>query len=173
MGIAARWIRIEQGRRAALRAALAGFARAQAASSAPAVFWTRDGDEAYAYALVVPLKFVPGRPWRWRSWALAPCIAAYRQFGARVYLEGNDLWLGGQRIATSEAALVGACAVVSSSFLARLPCGRADWSEGALVDAFRARIEAQHGWEFDHSWPSAGERLSMEDAAALGAAGTV
>jgi hypothetical protein len=28
-----------------------------------------------------------------------------------------------------------------------------------LEEAFRLRLEAQHGWQFDHSWPGAHERL--------------
>jgi len=27
-----------------------------------------------------------------------------------------------------------------------------------LEDAFRVRLEAQHGWQFDHSWPTEPER---------------
>jgi hypothetical protein len=27
-----------------------------------------------------------------------------------------------------------------------------------LEEAFRIRLEAQHGWQFDHSWPTAPER---------------
>lgn len=171
MGTAARWIRIDQDCPVARRIAVAGFARAQGPGAAPALCWAREGAEAYAYALVVPLKFVPGRPWRWCAWALAPSIATYRQFGERAYLDGDDLCLGGRRIAASQAAALGACAVISSSFLARLPCGSADWTERNVAEAFRARIEAQHGWQFDHSWPTQAERAAIDGALALADAG--
>jgi hypothetical protein len=29
-----------------------------------------------------------------------------------------------------------------------------------LEQAFRLRLEAQHGWQFDTSWPSRAERLN-------------
>lgn len=171
MGTAARWIRLVQGDRVSLRATYAGFARAQPPRSAPTVFWARDDEDCFAFALVVPLRLAPGRPWRWRPWALAPSIATYRRFGQRAYLDGDDIWLGGRRIAESEAAAFGDCAVVASSFLARLPGARADWTERNLVAAFRGRIEAQHGWEFDHSWPSAEERTAISGALAVEATG--
>jgi hypothetical protein len=31
-----------------------------------------------------------------------------------------------------------------------------------LAHAFRLRLEAQHGWQFDHSWPSAPESVAAE-----------
>jgi hypothetical protein len=171
MATAARWIRLEQNCRTVLRAAFAGFARVQPARAVPAVFWARDEEDGFAYALVVPRRLAPGRPRRWRPWALAPSIATYRQFGERAYLDGDDVWLGGRRIAASEAAAVGDCAVVASSFLARLPRARADWSERNVVAAFRSRIEVQHGWQFDHSWPSLEERAAIGGALALEATG--
>ena len=166
MGMMARWVRLQRSCRLSLRTAFAGFARAQPARAAPTVVWAPDEDEGYAFALVAPVRLAPGRPWRWRPWALAPCIATYRLFGERAYLDGDDIWLGGRRIATSEAAAIGECAVVASSFLSRLPRRAADWTERNLVAAFRARIEAQHGWQFDHSWPSAAETVSIADALA-------
>ncbi len=171
MGITARWIRLEQNCRASLRAAFAGFAHAQLPCAAPAVFWARDDDGGFAYAFIVPLRLAPGRPWRGRAGALAPSIATYRRFGERAYLDGDDVWLSGRRIAASEAMAVGDCAVIASSFLSRLPRARADWTERNLVEAFRGRIEAQHGWQFDHSWPSAEERAAISGALAVEAAG--
>ena len=171
MANAARWIRLVRSDRVSLRATYAGFAQAQPPRAAPTLFWAGDGEDCFAFALVVPLRLAPGRRWRWRAWALAPSIATYRQFGARAYLDGDDLWLCGRRIAASEAAAIGGCAVVASSFLPRLPQACADWTERNVADAFRSRIEAQHGWEFDHSWPSADEHAAISDARALEAAG--
>ena len=77
----------------------------------------------------------------------------------------------GRRIAASEAAAVGDCAVVSSSFLARLPRAHAGWTERSVEHAFRDRIEAQHGWQFENCWPSAAERAEIAEALALEGAG--
>ena len=162
--ICARWIRLEQYCRTSLRAAVAGFAQAQPARAAPAVFWARADDGGFAYAFVVPLLLVPGRPWRWRAWALAPAIATYRQYGERAYLDGDDVWLCGRRIAVSAATTAGDCAVVVSSFPPRPPGTLAGWVERDLEAAFRARIEAQHGWEFENSWPTQVERMAIADA---------
>ena len=171
MALAARWIRMEQYDCASLRKTFAGFARAQNPRAAPTVFWAQDDAGRIAFALVVPMRLAPGRPWRWRSWALAPSIATYRRFGARAYLDSDDVWLGGRRIATSESAAVGDCAVIASSFLARLPRSCPDWTERNVAVAFRGCIEAQHGWQFDHSWPSAQERAAINGALAVEATG--
>jgi hypothetical protein len=162
---------LEPNGHALLRAASAGFARVQPLRAAPAVIWARNDEDFFGFALVAPLRLVPGRRWRWRPWALAPSIATYRLFGERAYLDGGDLWLGGRRIAESEAAAVGDCAVISSSFLARLPRAHAGWTERNVEHAFRGRIEAQHGWQFENCWPSAAERAEIADALALEAAG--
>lgn len=155
MAVAARWIRLDPGGVPGLRAASAGFALAQSARAAPAVLWAGSAAGRIAFAVVAPLKFAPGRSRRWRSWALAPLIAAYRQFGLRAYLEGDGVFLSGREIAGSDAAAVGECAVVASSCLAQIP---------GLNDAFRGRIEAQHGWQFDHSWPTAAENEAITGA---------
>jgi hypothetical protein len=162
--ICARWIRLEQNCRTSLGAAVGGFAQAQPARGAPAVFWARDDEGGFAYAFVVPLKLVPGRPWRWRAWALGPAIATYRQFGERAYLDGDDLWLSGRRISASTAATAGDCAIVVSGFPSRPSGALVACVERDLEAAFRARIEAQHGWEFENSWPSETERLAIADA---------
>ena len=36
--------------------------------------------------------------------------------------------------------------------------------ERALETAFRARVEAQHGWQFESAWPTAPERAAIADA---------
>jgi len=169
MGCVARWIRLEHSDRASLRAAYAAFAQVQLPRAAPTVFWARDDEAGFAFALVVPLLFAPGRPWRWRAWALAPANATYRQFGQRAYLDGDGIWLAGRRIAEGEAAAAGHCAVIAARFVACL-LARADWTERAVLEAFRGRIEAQHSWQFDHSWPSAEEKEAIGSALALEAA---
>lgn len=160
--ILARWIRMEQDCPASLRAAVGGFARAQAARAAPALLWAPAGEGCIACALVAPLKFVPGRTRRWGAWALAPLIASYRLFGLRAYFDADAVYLSGSRVASCESASLGECAVVSASFQ---PAHR------DFMDAFRGRIEAQRGWQFDNSWPSAGERAAIGDALALESAG--
>lgn len=162
MSRAARWIRLDAHGEAALRAAGAGFAVAQSPRAAPALLWARTGGERVACALVAPLKFAPGRARRWPAWALAPLVASYRLFGLRAYLEADAVCLGGGRIACSESRVIGQCAVVVTSF---------PLAEGGFMEAFRGRIEAQQGWQFDNSWPSASERAAIDDALALEAAG--
>ena len=152
MAIPARWIRVEAEDERDFRAACDGFARAQSARSAPAVLWAR----AVGLAVVVPLKFAPGRSRRWRSWGLAPLIAAFRQGGLRAYLDEGSVWLSGRRIASSEAWAVGACVVIAASFAA--PAGQ-------FLEKVRERIESQHGWQFDHCWPSSAEKDAMVEQA--------
>ena len=156
MAIAARWIRLDRNGPAALRAAGGGFALAQPRRAAPAVLWapTEDG---LAFTQVVPLIYAPGRSSGWPAWALAPLIATYRQFGLRAYLDRDAVCLSGRRIAGSDAAAIGACAVVHSGFLA---------PQGGFMDSLRVRIESQHGWQFDHSWPTAAESGAIAEALA-------
>ena len=150
MAIPARWIRVDAGDGRELRAACDGFARAQSARSAPAVLWARE----LGLALVAPLKFAPGRAQRWRSWGLAPLIAAFRRAGLRAYLEDDGVWLSGRRIASSEAWPVGACVVIAAHFHA---------PHAQFLDWVRERIESQHGWQFDHCWPSSVEQDAMQE----------
>jgi lipoate-protein ligase A len=155
-----------------------------------------DADQ-YVFVLVAPRRDAPGRPARWFSWALAPVVATYRQFGLPAYLSGSDVWLNGRRIAGSGAASIGACAVVASSFLPRFPLEAfadpvahpspgfrawlreglslttAEWAEHgalpaerALEDVFRARLEAQYGWHFEHAWPNEAEAAAIGEARA-------
>ena len=69
------------------------------------------------------------------------------------YLDG-ELFLHGRDIARSRALALGDCAVVASSFLVRFPASCVATPSSELEQAFRLRLEAQHGWEFDHSWRS-------------------
>lgn len=157
MAVAARWIRLETDGRVPLRAVYAAFAQAQPSRASPAVLWARAVDGALAFALVVPLRLAPGRALRWRAWALAPLIATYRAFGVRAYLDGDCVCLSGRSIATCDASAIGGCAVVVSSFPS-MQCN--------FMDVFRGRIESQHGWQFDHSWPSAAEQAAIAEALA-------
>ena len=116
------------------------------------------GETHYPFALIAPRKLAPGRVSRWVSWALAPAIATYRQFGLAAYLEDESIWLHGRRIAGSRVSAIGECALVASSFLAPFPPHGVRMPSRDLEDAFRIRLEAQHGWQFDHSWPTAPER---------------
>jgi lipoate-protein ligase A len=153
-----------------------------------------DADQ-YVFVLIAARRDAPGRASRWFSWALTPVVATYRQFGLPAYLNGNDLWLNGRKIAGAGAASIGACAVVASSFLLHFPpayfadgvarpspefrswlrdglsLAMTEWSthgarpaERALEDAFRARLEAQYGWHFEHAWPSEAETAAIGEA---------
>ncbi len=86
MALAARWIRLQPPGLAAMRAACAGFARAQPPARRPPCSGRGIEDDRHAFALVAPLKYLPGRSSRWRSWALAPLVATYRRLRAeRLY----------------------------------------------------------------------------------------
>src|SRR5258705_6620897 len=140
MALAARWIRLHPPGMPPMRAACAAFARAQAPGSAPAVLWARIEDDRHAFAIVAPLKHLPGRRTRWCSWALAPLVATYRQRGLSAYCDADRICLSGQPITGVQAATVGDCAVVVADFVA--------WGD-AFMDFLRQRVEAQYGWQFD------------------------
>ena len=182
MAFAARWIRSAPVGHYDLNAACIGLALAQHARAAPIVFWARVsapvlGDprdieqNRFAFALIAPRRHAPGRRSRWCAWALAPALAAYRHFGVHAYLDDDCIFLNGGRIAECGAQAIGACAVVVSSFLPRPPGTLGEWLEPDLEGAFRTRIEAQHGWQFENSWPSKTERLAIADALAEESAG--
>lgn len=130
-------------------------AAAQARGAAPIVLWAEEAAR-YPFALVAPLKFAPGRRERWIAWALAAAVATYRQFRVPAYLDG-EIYLHGRNIAASSARQFGQCAVVASSFLMRFPGSCVATPSLELEQAFRMRLEAQHGWQFEHSWPGAHE----------------
>jgi hypothetical protein len=177
MAIAARWIRLEPSGTHELRAACLGLALSQTARAAPILLWGQASaaiigdllkleEGHHAFILIAPRRLAPGRATRWRAWGLAPALATYRRFGARAYVDADALCLNGRRIGESRAQAIGGCAVVACSFLPRLPMALAGWAERDLERAFRERIEAQHGWEFENSWPSAAERAAIADALA-------
>jgi hypothetical protein len=151
----ARWIRLGPIAQKDFDAAFASIAAAQSRDAAPVLLW---GEEAarYPFALIAPLKFAPGLRRRWLPWGLAAAVATYRQFGVPAYLD-DELFLHGRNIAQSSAAALGECAVIASSFLMRFPGSCVATPSRELEDAFRLRLEAQHGWEFDHSWLAEGE----------------
>jgi hypothetical protein len=156
MAIMARWIRLHPPGTPALQAVCAGFARAQAPDAPPAVLWAGGEDPQRLFAIVAPLKFLPGRHTRWRAWLLAPLVATYRQCGLSAYADAERICLSGQPISGVGATRIGACAVVVADFAA--------WGED-FMERLRCRVEAQYGWQFDHSWPSERERDAI--AAAL------
>ena len=93
-------------------------------------------------------------------------MATYRQLGLAAYLEGEAIWLHGRRIAGSMVRSVGECAVISSSFLLRFPDAPEPIPSRELEEAFRLRLEAQHGWQFDTSWLGAKPLVDRPDLAA-------
>jgi hypothetical protein len=153
----ARWIRcgvMEPREFEQLYTRLAG---AQAKGAAPALLWAQTQAD-YLFALIAPRRLAPGRVTRWMSWALAPAVATYRQFGLPAYLQDEAMWLHGRKIAAGYVQAIGECAVVGSSFLAQFPANCVVVPSRDLEEAFRLRLEAQHGWQFDHSWPTEPER---------------
>lgn len=130
--------------------ACAQLAAAQGASADPILVWLRAAGEC-AFALIAPLRFAPGRAWRWLAWGAMPAIATCRQYGVPAYLEGDAIWLHGRRVALLSAGQVGECALIAGEFptdLALVP---------DLETTFRQRVEAQHGWRFETAWPSGRE----------------
>jgi hypothetical protein len=152
----ARWIRLGAIEPSEFEAAYATLANAQGRASAPILLWAETPSH-YLFALIAPRKFAPGRVSRWIAWGLASAVATYRQFGVPAYFDAGALWLHGGKIAEASVVALGECAVIASSFLARFPA-KCVVTPSALVEhAFRLRLEAQHGWQFDHSWPQAAE----------------
>lgn len=154
----ARWIRVapieDPDGRWAIASALAA---AQRETSPPVLMWVQ-GDARHDYALIVPRRFAPGRPSRWRAWALSPAIALCRQFDMPVYLDDGELWLHGRRFSGCRTEEVGACMVTAASMSIPFPVER------HVEDAFRLRIEAQHDWCFETSWPTPVEADAMAEA---------
>jgi hypothetical protein len=150
----ARWIRLGSPGPAEFEAACARLARAQAERAAPILAWAQGGAH-HRFALIAPLKHAPGRRQRWFAWGAVAAAATCRQFGLPAYIEGEALWLHGRKIADGAALAVGECALISSSF----PAQCLAVAPRELEQAFRLRLEAQHGWQFDTSWPTESETL--------------
>jgi hypothetical protein len=153
----ARWIRLGALEPLEFNLVYGRLAAVQSKSAPPVLLWSQAQSE-YPFALVAPKKYAPGRVTRWLSWALAPAIATYRQFGLAAYLQDETIWLHGRPIAQSAAQTIGECAVVASSFLAHFPTKSAPTPSRELEESFRLRLEAQHGWQFDTSWPTEPEK---------------
>lgn len=141
-------------------AACGPLAQAQAPRARPIVAWAQ-GEDAYLFAIIAPRRVAPGRPTRWLSWGLTPAVATYRQFGVPAYLDGDGIALHGRRIAAASLREIGECVLIGASFLARFPDACLATPSDELEQAFRLRLAAQHGWEFDHSWPTEPERAPL------------
>jgi hypothetical protein len=155
----ARWIRFGPAAQCEFDAAFASLASVQSPGAAPILLWSEEAAR-YPFALIAPRKFAPGRESRWLSWGLAAAVATYRQFDVPAYLDG-EIYLHGRDIAQSCVRPIGDCVVVASSFLMRFPGRCVATPSFELEQAFRLRLEAQHGWSFDSSWPSARENASL------------
>ena len=156
----ARWIRLGAIGQQEFDSACIRLARAQSRFAAPVLVWAQGGAR-HLFALIAPLKYAPGAR-ALVSWAAAAAVATYRQFGVPAYLEGERFGCMAARSPTARWP-VGECAVVASSFLTRFPGSCVATPPRELEQAFRLRLEAQHGWEFDHSWPTeAGMRSPRE-----------
>jgi hypothetical protein len=151
--MSARWIRFGTMESYDFRDAVWRLAAAQRERSHPALVWAQCESE-YLFALVAPRRLAPGRSTRWLSWGLAAAIATYRQFGLGAYVDAGAIWLHGKKIADGQAETIGHCVVVSASFLSQFPSQCVATPSRELEEAFRLRLEAQHGWQFDHSWPT-------------------
>ena len=154
----ARWIRVapiedEDGRWAICSA----LASVQGKTSPPLLMWVQ-GAARHDFALIVPRRFAPGRPSRWAAWALSPTIALCRQFGMPVYLDEGRLWLHGRSFADSRTEEVGEGMLTEASMTIPFPVER------HVEDSLRLRIEAQHEWRFETSWPTPLEANAMAEA---------
>jgi len=147
------------------------------------------GATEFGFAFIVPVHLAPGKSARWPAWVLSPALAAYREFGLRAYLNGADICAHGHRIAASRIERVNGCAVAAANLkacfdeapaqergaafrawlregvgLALTQLGDDALSERSFESVLRARIEAQHEWQFENSWPDAVERQAIAAA---------
>lgn len=140
--------------------------------------WAEPGE--FVFALLVPRRLAP-RASRWLAWGLSPLIRALRSFGEHAYLDGADIHLHGSRVAGGSARQIEGCVAILGTFPADPPIEPPQSGErGRLLEfdpwlaalnregrarqmlaAFRAALEAQHGWQFDTDWPSQPERLAV------------
>ena len=148
----ARWIRFGPAAQREFDAAYTALALLQPPSAAPILLWSEEAAR-YPFALIAPRRLAPGRESRWLSWGLASAVATYRQFDVPAYLDG-EIYLHGRDIAQSRLSVLGDCVVIASSFLMRFPENCVATPSFELEQAFRLRLEAQHGWSFEFSWPS-------------------
>lgn len=192
MGQTARWIRLDPEGVSAVLAVCRGFARSKDGAGIPVCVWGRatspervdDGLWAdpgdFVFALLVPMRLVPGRRDRWVSWGLSPLVAALRRFGAHAYLDGEAICLHGRRIGGGSAREIDCSAAILGVFPGEPPRAAEEADRGRLLEfdpwlsalnragrasqllaAFRSALEAQHGWQFDTGWPSDAERSAI------------
>ena len=161
----ARWIRLNAIEPLDFESLYAWLAAGQPHGASPVLLWA-PMEAQFRFALIAPRRLAPGRATRWLSWGLAPAVATYRQFGLAAYLEGEAIWLHGRRIAGSTVQAIGDCAVIASSFLMHFPASPEPMPSRDLEEAFRLRLEAQHGWQFDTSWLGAKPFVDRPDLAA-------
>ena len=154
----ARWIRLGVLNPIEFETATAHLAQAQGRDSQPVLAWGED-EMNFAFALIAPRRLAPGRSTRWSAWGLAAAVATYRQFDVPAYFEQEGLWLHGRCIGEARVQAIGECVLVASTFLARFPDKCVATPSTLVEEAFRGRLEAQHGWQFDHSWPAPHERV--------------
>jgi hypothetical protein len=154
----ARWINLRFAEPLEFEEAALGLAVAQTRQASPILLWGEGADE-YRFALVVPRRLAPGKRQRWPEWGLAPAVAAYRQFGLAAYLDEGAIWLHGRRIAACKVDEAGESLLVASALLMHFPARCVATPSLEFEQAFRLRLEAQHGWQFEHSWPSERELL--------------
>ncbi len=159
----ARWMRRRFSGELEFEEAAVRLAVAQPRQASPIVLWG-EAETEYRFALLAPARLAPGKRARWAAWGLAPAVAAYRQFGLAAYLDEADIWLHGRRISRSLVEAIGECALVASALLMHFPSKCVATPSAAFEQAFRLRLEAQHGWTFEHSWPSERERLAAAAA---------
>ena len=192
MGQPARWIRLDPEGVSAVLAVCRGLARSRDGAGVPVCVWGRaasserldDGLWAeqgdFVFALLVPLRLVPGRRDRWVAWGLSPLVAALRRFGAHAYLDGEALCLHGCRIGGGGSREIDGSAAIFGVFPGEPPRPAEEADRGKLLEfdpwlsalnrqgrasqllaAFRSALEAQHGWQFDTGWPSDAERSAI------------
>jgi hypothetical protein len=159
----ARWIRTGRLGPPGFEATCARLAVAQPRHAPPILLWGEE-EESYPFALIAPLRFAPGKRLRWAAWGLGSAVATYRQFGVHAYLNNDELWLHGRRVAETSVEVVGECAAIRSRFLMSFPSSCVPTPSRELEQAFRLRLEAQHGWQFEHSWPSGAELPALAAA---------
>src|SRR3989442_12447033 len=114
----ARWIRLGAIEPFDFRAAYSALAAAQSALARPILLWGQ-GDGQYWFALIAPKRIAPGREARWVSWALAPAIAPYRQFGLPADRHGESICLHGQKVPSAPIVAIAEYVVLAPAFLGR------------------------------------------------------
>lgn len=149
------------------------------------------GEPRYAFAVIAPAHCAPGRATRWASWALTPAVAALRDLGLRAYVDDSTICVRGRRVATGLAERVVDAILITTGLelegqggiLSATPPGvpefrawmreglglaASQWNpaadmptERAFEAELRARIEAQHGWQFETSWPTPREQDAL------------